>query len=438
MTHEHLSFGPELRRRRLEADLTLTGLSSLVHYSKAHLSKVERGLKEPSRELSRLCDAELRAHGKLAALADRGRAGDRDHELHFDILSQPERIAETGSARGRLATRRQLIVAGILTIPAGIAAGADADRADGRIIVDSFRSIFDHYRQLGQVSDPELLIRPLIAQNILIQELLKAADPGPRNEMLILSSRYAEYIGWLSQESGNDAAALHWTSQAADLADAGGDSDFASYGLVRHALVTMYQCDARQTTLLSQRAQACKPPPRIAGLAALREAQGHALAGDYKLSMGAVDQAGALLDRVGTSGDKPVIGSSNLSDPAEIVRGWCLHDLGRPAEAAEVLDAQLLRIPQQATRTRARFGARRALACAAAGEIDQACHCAGDLLAGAGIPRSATIAKDLHALSRVLARHPKSPPVRDLAPRLAAALSAAPHSERDSLCPMSS
>src|SRR5215203_3917166 len=37
-------FGEELRRRRLNAGLSLTALSSAVHYSKAQLSKVERGI----------------------------------------------------------------------------------------------------------------------------------------------------------------------------------------------------------------------------------------------------------------------------------------------------------------------------------------------------------------------------------------------------------
>jgi transcriptional regulator with XRE-family HTH domain len=58
-------FGEELRRRRLEAGLSLTALSAAVHYSKAQLSKVERGLKAPSRDLSRLCDGALRAGGAL-------------------------------------------------------------------------------------------------------------------------------------------------------------------------------------------------------------------------------------------------------------------------------------------------------------------------------------------------------------------------------------
>jgi transcriptional regulator with XRE-family HTH domain len=61
------TFGEELRRCRLDAGLSLTALSAAVHYSKAQLSKVERGIKAPSRDLVRLCDAALQADGALIA-----------------------------------------------------------------------------------------------------------------------------------------------------------------------------------------------------------------------------------------------------------------------------------------------------------------------------------------------------------------------------------
>ncbi|WP_197048843.1 helix-turn-helix domain-containing protein [Streptosporangium roseum] len=67
MVQQPISFGRELRRRRLAADLTLADLFGLVHYSKGQLSKVERGIKAPSRELARLCDVALDAGGRLAA-----------------------------------------------------------------------------------------------------------------------------------------------------------------------------------------------------------------------------------------------------------------------------------------------------------------------------------------------------------------------------------
>ncbi|WP_449657475.1 helix-turn-helix domain-containing protein [Streptomyces mooreae] len=45
MPQPSAEFGEELRRRRLAAGLSLTGLSAAVHYSKAQLSKVEQGIK---------------------------------------------------------------------------------------------------------------------------------------------------------------------------------------------------------------------------------------------------------------------------------------------------------------------------------------------------------------------------------------------------------
>ncbi|WP_030591685.1 helix-turn-helix domain-containing protein [Streptomyces anulatus] len=71
MPQPSTGFGEELRKRRLDAGLTLTTLSGAVHYSKAQLSKVERGIKAPSRDLVRLCDAVLQADGALVALATR-------------------------------------------------------------------------------------------------------------------------------------------------------------------------------------------------------------------------------------------------------------------------------------------------------------------------------------------------------------------------------
>ncbi|WP_311923013.1 helix-turn-helix transcriptional regulator [Microbispora sp. H10836] len=64
-----IQFGQELRRLRIASNLTLTDLANRVHYSKGQLSKVERGLKVPSRDLARLCDAALNAGGALVKLA---------------------------------------------------------------------------------------------------------------------------------------------------------------------------------------------------------------------------------------------------------------------------------------------------------------------------------------------------------------------------------
>lgn len=424
MVQQPSRFGEELRRRRLAGGLTLTGLARLVHYSKGHLSKVERGIKTPTRELARLCDVALGAEGALAILCSEKSSGTRatigmdgDEEVWLMQLSAD------GDSWFQPVSRRQAVATGAISIT-GMSIGwpgLSASMEDSTYL-GIHRSLFDHYRQLGQAVDSRLLLPALVAQTHTLRELSAHAGPRTRDGLLILGSRYAEYIGWLVQEAGNERAALWWTQHAANLAAAGGDPHLAVYGLVRRALVTLYCGDAEQTIEIAQRAQGGKVPARIGGLAALREAQGHALAGAYDSCMRSLERARALLACRAADSDGPVIGTTNLADPAEMIKGWCLHDLGRPQTAAGIIDSQLTQLPLRALRARVRYGVRSAVAHAAAGEVEHACRLTSPLLDSAMTLRSATIATDLRNLGRTLSRHPRHASVRDLAPKLGMAL----------------
>ncbi|RBQ18088.1 transcriptional regulator [Spongiactinospora rosea] len=434
MVQQPIPFGAELRRRRLGAGLSLTELSRLVHYSKGHLSKVERGLKAPSTELARLCDAKLGAEGALTALVGRrpSRSGSGGAGWGFgDEEVWLMRLSKDGQSRFHPVNRRQVMVAGAVSMAGmgiGIPATASvpvlgsASEPDDTTLLGMSRALFDQYRRMGQVAGPGLLLPALIAQTHALQEMSSRMGENQRPALLRLASRYAEYVGWLAQESGNEPAALWWTQRAVELAEAGGDRQLAAYGLVRRALVTLYQEDAEQTIDLARKAQEGDISARIRGLAAQREAQGHALAGDHSACMRSLDRARALMAESATESDGPVIGTTHLPDPVGMISGWCLHDLGRPAEAAEVIAAQLAQVPSYALRTRVRYGVRHALAYAAAGEIDHACHLTGRLLNGAATVTSATITTDLRKLARALARHPRNAAVRELSPALGAAM----------------
>ncbi|GAA3257597.1 helix-turn-helix transcriptional regulator [Nonomuraea helvata] len=426
MVQEPLSFGRELRRRRLAAGLTLTSLSKLVHYSKAQLSKVERGLKAPSRELARLCDTALDAGGDLATLAPIRPINTEAIEAHNSGEEEVwlMRLSSDGQSWFQPLSRRQMMAMGVASV-AGMSIGPpDITFSADTTLLGMSRALFDHYRQLGQVAGPGLVLPALIAQTHSLQELSSRTRPPTREGLLRLASRYAEYTGWMMQEAGNDEAALWWTQRAIDLAAAGGDGDMAAYGHVRRALVKLYRDDAVQTIALARQAQASRLPPRIRGLAAQREAQGHALAGDYDACMRSLDRARSLLARETPQPNTPTIGTMNLSDPVEMIKGWCLYDLGRPQPAAEIIGRQIALVPPQALRTQVRYGMRHALAHAVAGEIEQACHLIGQLLGSAMAVSSATIAQDMRKLARTLARHPNNAAVRQLAPELGAAFDA--------------
>lgn len=407
-------FGPELRRLRLEAGLTLTEFSVALSYDKGYLSKVERGERSASPELARRCDAFLGADGELQCLAVR--------------LGTDSNTAEAPVAPSLwLVGRRAVLAAGAgVLIDLGLDPGGQASYAADPLL-RAFLAQFDQLRKLGQSTAPQALLPLLDTRTRTVASLAADTSSATRAPALLLASRFAEFTGWMAQEAGDSGAALDWTGEAAELALAGGDPYLASYALVRRALVTLYARDAAGTVALARRAQSDEVPPRIRGLAAQREAQGHALVGDEGDCLRSLDRARKLLGSDDARSDaEPVIGTTHVSDPAAMTTGWCLHDLGRPKAAGEALDQECRRLPSHALRTRARYGFRRSLAHAASGEIEHACTIAGELLQVMPAVPSATVNSDVRRLARELSRFRSSRAVRDLQPALARVLAPAP------------
>ncbi|MEV8018548.1 helix-turn-helix transcriptional regulator [Streptomyces sp. NPDC086554] len=412
MQEQSAGFGSELRRARIAAGLTLTELAAAVHYSKGHISKVETGGKRPTSELARLCDATLNAHGALASLAPAHPSAPRN---------PPDDESEDGTMPP---SRRRVMTAGaasLLGLPQATGP-SDPSEALGSNLLEISHALFDQYRRLGQMSPADTVLPVLAEQTQSLCSLATRTGPRTARKLRGLAARYAEYAGWMAEEAGDDGAALRWTDRAVDLAEATGEHDLASYALVRRALITYYQGSATDTIALAARARSSRLPARIRGLAAQREAQGHALAGDYDACMRGLDTARELLAAGKRDTDAPVLGTTHLGDPAAMITGWCLVDLGRPREAAEHLDRECARIPGHALRTQARYGVRRALAHALAGEIDHACELTGRLLRTTDCVGSATIATDLRRLARTLARHPRRPAYLAISPHLTASL----------------
>ena len=428
MTDQPDAFGVELRRRRVAAGWSLAMLAKRVHYSKGHLGKVETGSKLPGSDLARRCDAVLDAGGQLAALAGKtppdssSTAVAAEHGGELWVMS----MAPDGSSWLVPMPRREALATGAVSLfglnlrSPGVSAAVDQEAT-----ITAFRSLFEQVRLLGQTTSPSVVLPTVIAQTHTLRGIAGAASSPLREELLKLAARYAEYAGWMAQEAGDDRGALWWTRIAVEMGEAAGDTELATYALIRQALITLYREDAAGTIDLAQRAQADpRTSRRVRGLAALREAQGHALACDYDQCQQALDRAVELLDSNENSSPDGPIGSASIAGASlsDLVAGWCLHDLGRPQQAADVLDQQLLVLPDTARRAYARFGARRALAYLAAGEVDHASALTEQVLDAATLVDSATIRHDLRRLAHSLARWRTHNSVREVYPRLSAAL----------------
>jgi transcriptional regulator with XRE-family HTH domain/tetratricopeptide (TPR) repeat protein len=416
------NFGAELRRRRYEAGLSLNQLAERVHYHKGYLSKIENGQKPPSEELARQCDAELHAGGELLALA--GQSG--------PAVPEPSGISDAADLWAlHHAPDQLLLVPGASGTgwapPTDLVSEVGSGVALSESGLASFARILAEYRQLGQQTSPAALLPGLIVQTKVLLNLARQTAEPMQVRLHGLAGQYAEYTGWLAQEAGDDRAAIWWTDVAVELARRAGQRDMEPHALVRKALISMYREDGRRTIDLAAQAQRdAAASPRIRGLAAQREAQGHALLGDHDNCHRALDLAAVLL-ATAAQGQDPnsvalALGPSRITDLDQMARGWCLLDLGRPEQSADILDRVVAAIPETAHRSRARYGARRALAYAMAQEIDHACDLTGDVLDSAELIDSATIRIELRSLRRSLSRWSTHQPVRQIMPRLADAL----------------
>ena len=424
-------FGAALRRRRMAAGLSIKQMSDRVHFSKGYLSKIENGLKRPTEAVARQCDSVLGANGTLAALADPHEPGEPapgevpgTDEIADEVWVMA--LDKIGEVRFLPVDRRHVLAGGAAAILGfALARGARPAAVDERVL-PGLRTAFDQVRSLGMVSSPVVVLPMVIAQVHALRSLVPDSRGALRAELLVLASRVAEYAGWMCQEAGDERRAEWWTDCAVNLAGAGQDAGFASYALVRHAELAMYRHDASTTIELARQAQAHPAAgPRILGLAARCEAQGHALAGNAEDYQRALDRALALLVAAEPADSgRPVLGSSSVADQVSLAAGGSLCDLGRPAQAAEVLDREVPKIAAAARRARARFGARRVLAHAANGEVEHACELLRPVLEDATHVDSATIRVELRQVARTLSRWHGHPPVRQLYPDLTAVLRA--------------
>ncbi|MCG8921837.1 helix-turn-helix transcriptional regulator [Lentzea sp. CC55] len=389
------TFGELLREHRIAAGLSMGQLAKMIHYSKGYLSKIENDLKPPTPTVARLCDGALKVGGLLVEAA----------------------------ARPASSLRRQVLLAGTV-IGAGTMLGVGGARpVPDATVLAGMRTSFENLQHLGLQTSPLVLIEPLSALQHTVHGMARENTGPVGTRLLRLAARIAEYTGWMCQEAGDETNALWWTRHASELSRAAGDPDIASYAFVREAGLALYRQDAAATIRLAQQAQHTgRTGSRVLALAARREAQGHALAGDRYRTESALDRAAELMEAVDPRALYPALGSS-VPDPLELAKGWALSDLGLNEEAADVLTRQFALVPATSRRSRARFGTRRSLAYALSGEVDESCRTLVHTLEDAAHVDSATVRTDLRQLARTLGRWHNHGAVQEVYPDLKRLLS---------------
>ena len=100
----------------------------------------------------------------------------------------------------------------------------------------------------------------LAAADLQLRQLEKLAEHGSP-EVGVLTASYAEFTGWLLQDSGDNVGALRPTDQAVELAEVFGDSSLTAYNLMRKSniLTSLHEWQrarsvAQKAVVLAERA----------------------------------------------------------------------------------------------------------------------------------------------------------------------------------------
>lgn len=408
------TFGAELRRRRELAGLSQVQLAEQIHYSKSQISKIESGTQTAHDGFVRLCDGALKADGELIALVQpathKDESDDDDPSTGFWSMGlDPDGTGHFTPLPGPAAN-----------LGVGLRLTPGRQTVDPAAVVPLFETRFQATRSLGRFVSTALVLPTLIVETHTLRGLAASTREDSAG-LWGMAARYAEYVGWMCQETGNNQQAMWWTDMAVRMAARAGDETYRPFALVRQADLTLYADDGIRTVELGQRAQADPAATaRIRGLAAEREAQGHALLGNRPDCLRALDRSAEWLDEDASTSSTPVFGTWTTADPTLMARGWCLVDLGHPAEGAALLESGIASFGDGASRNRARWAARMALAQATADEMERACEIVEWLAVDLRQIDSATVVRhDIKLLHREFRRRANQPRVRELLPVLA-------------------
>lgn len=225
---------------------------------------------------------------------------------------------------------------------------------------------------------PLLVLASAQAQSELLATLTRATSGPARRAALPVTARFAEFTGWLHQDSGDVVQASWWTDRALEHALELGSPQLTTYILMRKANIAADAHDHGQSLGLAEAALRTSGAlaPRLQAVALRQQALAAAQLGDGDGCARILDRA---LELVNDTSDNeldplaaelvPYCGPSFI----EMEAATCQVQLGKPDHAIPVYEQSLSRWPvDEQTRDRALCLARLATAHALNDDLDSA------------------------------------------------------------------
>jgi tetratricopeptide (TPR) repeat protein len=254
---------------------------------------------------------------------------------------------------------------------------------------------------------PQRLTGTVTRELAVIRATRQAARDPLRTAFVQLEARWTEFLSWLADNAHDEPAGQYWTDRALELSLEAGDQLMTSYVLMRKSQQAVTRGDAPRAIALATAAR--REPatsPVVAALAAVRQAEGHALAQDEAACRRSLDHAYDLVDPTPPDQDNPWDGDLGRHCTTAYVRAHeahCWLRLHQPGRAIALFEQILPTWPSPYRQDEALHRSRLAQAYAASGEAEQAVLHASRALATAEAGSAYRVHAELLRLDRQLA-----------------------------------
>jgi tetratricopeptide (TPR) repeat protein len=383
-----------------ECELPIPGLDTVT------VSRWITGRQCPTSFYVRLLLA-LLARLLLAAAGDTGLASRLDRLHRRDFLLRVAAAAGVTALAPRLAGASASGLAAVLeessTPPA-----SQIEAAAGYL-----RRVFNEFDAADWLLGPQLQLPTVASHFDLVERLLRAARGSVRADLFALRTRYAEFAGWLHQDSGHWSAAVWWTERALSSAQETHDQLMASYVLVKKSQQAESEGDVRLALTYARAAQSTDSlTATVRAVALQQEANGLAMQGEADDCRRKLDQALELSMRASEADEE---GPARYCIPGfvEIARANCLLKMGRPRQAIDIFERELATLPRHHYRDRGVYLGQLALAHAMDGEAVPAVARGRQAHEVARATRSYRIVRELRKLRVKLERWQELPEVAE-------------------------
>jgi tetratricopeptide (TPR) repeat protein len=257
----------------------------------------------------------------------------------------------------------------VFALPDGPVVPATGVRT-GSALADALLETLGHYATTDNLVGSRSLVGIVPRQLQFIDEQTTKARGKDRDRLRYVGARYAEFAGWVYQDTGALASAMQVSSTALDYAQEIGDEALCSYIRMRRSNIAT---DAARPELALKLVNAALDNPtrlsaRQTAVVLRQRAQSYARLGDERECAQALDAALRYAERgVDAAAD---IAHYCTPEYVHMEAAQCWVELGRPGEAIEPLQQGLARWPAQYRRDLGLCLARLAVAYASDGQVE--------------------------------------------------------------------